>query len=93
MSVPPQAVAPNTHTNLLNVYIQIANKMGFQKKMLYTMPWHLESKGVLVTGMEAYRFVKYKDLTFSGPGMSNFKEVVIYFLLSKLAVIYHPLLL
>jgi hypothetical protein len=26
------AIAPNPHTNLLNVYIQIANKMGFQKK-------------------------------------------------------------
>jgi hypothetical protein len=32
MSVPPQAIAPNPHTNLLNVYIQIANKMGFQQK-------------------------------------------------------------
>jgi hypothetical protein len=32
MSAPPQAVAPNPHTNLLNVYIQIANKMGFQQQ-------------------------------------------------------------
>jgi hypothetical protein len=32
MSAPPQAIAPNPHTNLLNVYIQIENKMGFQKK-------------------------------------------------------------
>jgi hypothetical protein len=31
MSAPPQAIAPNPHTNLLNVYIQIANKMGFQQ--------------------------------------------------------------
>jgi hypothetical protein len=31
MSAPPQAIAPNPNTNLLNVYIQIANKMGFQK--------------------------------------------------------------
>jgi hypothetical protein len=32
MSVIPQAITPNLHTNLLNVYvyIQIANKMGFQ---------------------------------------------------------------
>jgi hypothetical protein len=30
MSAPPQAIAPNPHTHLLNVYIQIANKMGFQ---------------------------------------------------------------
>jgi hypothetical protein len=30
MSAPPQAIAPNPHTNLLNVYIQIVNKMGFQ---------------------------------------------------------------
>jgi hypothetical protein len=38
MSAPPQAIAPNPHTNLLNVYIyiyiyiQIANKMGFKQK-------------------------------------------------------------
>jgi hypothetical protein len=32
MSVILQAIAPNPHTNLLNVYIQIANKMVFQKK-------------------------------------------------------------
>jgi hypothetical protein len=32
MSAPPQAIAPNPHTNLLNVYIQLANKMGFKKK-------------------------------------------------------------
>jgi hypothetical protein len=31
MGVHPQAIAPNPHTNLLNVYIQIANKMGFKK--------------------------------------------------------------
>jgi hypothetical protein len=31
MSAPPQAIAPNPHTNLLNVYTQIANKMGFQQ--------------------------------------------------------------
>jgi hypothetical protein len=30
MSALPQAIAPNPHTNLLNV--QIANKMGFQQK-------------------------------------------------------------
>jgi hypothetical protein len=27
-----QAITPNPHTNLLNVYIQIANKMEFQPK-------------------------------------------------------------
>jgi hypothetical protein len=32
MSAPPQAIAPNLHTNLLNVYIKIANKIGFQQK-------------------------------------------------------------
>jgi hypothetical protein len=32
LSVPPQAIAPNPHTSLLNVYIQLANKMGFQQK-------------------------------------------------------------
>jgi hypothetical protein len=29
LSAPPQAIAPNPHTNFLNVYIQIVNKMGF----------------------------------------------------------------
>jgi hypothetical protein len=32
MSAIPQAITPNPHTNSLNVYTQIANKMGFQKK-------------------------------------------------------------
>jgi hypothetical protein len=32
MSALPQAIALNPHTNLLNVYIQIANKIGLQKK-------------------------------------------------------------
>jgi hypothetical protein len=32
MSAPPRTIAPKSHTNLLNVYIQIANKMGFKKK-------------------------------------------------------------
>jgi hypothetical protein len=27
-----QAIAPNPHTNLLNVYTQLANKMGVQPK-------------------------------------------------------------
>jgi hypothetical protein len=30
MSAPPQAIAPNPHTNLVNVYVQIANKIGVQ---------------------------------------------------------------
>jgi hypothetical protein len=32
MSAIPQAIAPNPHTNLLNLFIHIANKMGFQQK-------------------------------------------------------------
>jgi hypothetical protein len=28
----PQAITLNPHTNLLNAYIQIANKMGFQQQ-------------------------------------------------------------
>jgi hypothetical protein len=32
MSALPQATAANPHTNLPNVYIEIANKMGFQQK-------------------------------------------------------------
>jgi hypothetical protein len=35
MSSSAQAIAPNPHTNLLNVYIQIANKMWFQKKKCF----------------------------------------------------------
>jgi hypothetical protein len=31
LSAPPQDIAPNPHTNLLNVYIEVANKMGFKK--------------------------------------------------------------
>jgi hypothetical protein len=31
MSALPQAIVPNSHTNLLNVYVQIANEMGFQQ--------------------------------------------------------------
>jgi hypothetical protein len=27
----PQAITPNPHTNFVNVYIQIANKVGFQQ--------------------------------------------------------------
>jgi hypothetical protein len=34
MSAPPQAIALNPDTNLLNVYIQIAKKWGFNKKNL-----------------------------------------------------------
>jgi hypothetical protein len=32
MGAIPQAITPNPHTNLLNVYIQIANKMGVQQQ-------------------------------------------------------------
>jgi hypothetical protein len=35
MSAIPQAIAPNPHTNLLNVYIQIANKMGVKNIYIY----------------------------------------------------------
>jgi hypothetical protein len=38
MSALPQAIAPNPHTNLLNVYVQIANKMGFQLKKRMCLP-------------------------------------------------------
>jgi hypothetical protein len=31
MSALPQAIAPNPHTNLLNVYVHIANEMGLKK--------------------------------------------------------------
>jgi hypothetical protein len=34
MSAPPLATAPNPHTNSLNVYIQLANKMGFQQQKI-----------------------------------------------------------
>jgi hypothetical protein len=32
---PPQAIEPNPHINLLNVYIQLANNMGFQQQKSY----------------------------------------------------------
>jgi hypothetical protein len=32
MSAPSQAIVPNHHTSLLNVYIQITNKLGFQQQ-------------------------------------------------------------
>jgi hypothetical protein len=32
MGAPPQAIARKPHISLLNVCIQIANKMGFQQK-------------------------------------------------------------
>jgi hypothetical protein len=35
MSAIPQANTPNPHTNMLNVYMQIANKMEFQPKKKY----------------------------------------------------------
>jgi hypothetical protein len=41
MSASPQAIAPNPHTNLLyvyiytSIYIQIANKIGFQQQEKY----------------------------------------------------------
>jgi hypothetical protein len=35
MSAPPQAIAPSPHTNLLNVYVQIANIMGVKKMSLW----------------------------------------------------------
>jgi hypothetical protein len=44
MSAPPQAIASNPQASLLNVYIQIANKMGFQKN--YT--------AILVTGRSGW---------------------------------------
>jgi hypothetical protein len=37
MSAAPQAIAPNPHTNLLNVYIQIANKMGLKNYFYVTL--------------------------------------------------------
>jgi hypothetical protein len=40
MRAPPQAIAPNPHTNLLNV-MQIANKMGFQQKKSYFVHFSL----------------------------------------------------
>jgi hypothetical protein len=46
MSDPPQAIAPNHHTNLLNVYIQV---QGFQKtKQKKKLPRQLGSAGKLV---------------------------------------------
>jgi hypothetical protein len=35
VTAPPQAITHNPHIDLLNVYIQIANKMEFQKKIMH----------------------------------------------------------
>jgi hypothetical protein len=35
MSDPPQAIAPNPHTNLLKLYIQFTNKMGLNRKKFH----------------------------------------------------------
>jgi hypothetical protein len=41
---PPQAIASNPHTNLLNVYIQLANKNGVSAKQILSRPfWVLPS--------------------------------------------------
>jgi hypothetical protein len=47
MSAPPQATAPNPHTNLLNVYIQIANKRGVSKKILMYYTMHIPTANPL----------------------------------------------
>jgi hypothetical protein len=53
MSASPQAVAPNPHTNLLNVYIQIENKMGVQKKKkMKTTPRLLRTGKETIWNME-----------------------------------------
>jgi hypothetical protein len=49
MSAIPQAITPNSHTNLLNAYIQIAIKMKFQQtnkmKILYCLDNRLTDGG------------------------------------------------
>jgi hypothetical protein len=53
MSAIPEAIIPNLHTNLLNVYIQIANKMGFQpKKKSVTIVRYLLLDDSLSAGQE-----------------------------------------
>jgi hypothetical protein len=46
MSALPQAIAPKLHTNLLNVYIQLANKMGLKKSfdgLVFGYEFHQET--------------------------------------------------
>jgi hypothetical protein len=38
MSAIPQTITPNPYTTLFNVYIQIANKMGFQQQKKFGGP-------------------------------------------------------
>jgi hypothetical protein len=52
MSAPSQAIAPNPHTNLPNVYIQIANKMGFEKKIIVSQARELK---IEILGIENSR--------------------------------------
>jgi hypothetical protein len=57
MSALLQAIAPNPHTNLLNLYIQIANKMGFQQQkiiLLHPVAHHLLAN---VTGFNLLTFI------------------------------------
>jgi hypothetical protein len=42
--------------------------------------------------LEVQSLIPGQQSTYAKPGMSNFKQVVIDFLVSKLPVIYHPLL-
>jgi hypothetical protein len=51
LSVPPQAIAPNLHICFLNVYTQIANKMGFQQKKI---TWHSPHRQRKITGKYTY---------------------------------------
>jgi hypothetical protein len=53
MSAPPQAKTPNPHTNLLNVYIHVAKKWGFNKKKLQK-PRYCEIYGCHGSGYEEY---------------------------------------
>jgi hypothetical protein len=50
------AITPNPHTNLLNVYIQIANKMGFQKKKSLIHKQKLELLAEIRIGKETHSY-------------------------------------
>jgi hypothetical protein len=49
LSAPPQAITPNPHTNLLNVYIRLQIKWGFNQKEIwcYNLEYTTQHMGII----------------------------------------------
>jgi hypothetical protein len=79
MSALPQAIAPNPHTNLLNLYVKTANKMGFQQNKKNTKPCYWIMNQFYVLQLSVSHFPKIhlniklaSSLLFSGFPTSHF---------------------